>query len=311
MKKTVSVALALIMAAGLLVGCGGSASSAGSVSTGSTAAGSTSTGGDTEATAMTGEISVISREEGSGTRGAFVELFGVEQKNAEGKKIDYTTDMAEITNSTAVMMTTVAGNLRAIGYVSLGSLSNTVKALEIDGAIASAENIKSGSYKISRPFNIATKGEISEAAQDFIDFIMSTEGQSIVENNGYISEKDNGAFTGGKASGKITVAGSSSVTPVMEKLKEAYEAINGDVSIEIQQNDSTTGMTSTLEGLCDIGMASRELKDSEKEAGLTPAVIALDGIAVIVNNDNTLTGLTAQQVCDIFTGEISDWSELG
>ena len=260
---------------------------------------------------LSGEINVISREDGSGTRGAFIELFGIEQKNAEGKKIDYTTDDCDITNSTSVMMTSVAGNDCAIGYISLGSLNDTVKTLTIDGVQASVENIKNGAYKIARPFNIATRAEVSEAAADFIAFIMSAEGQSVIEANGCIAVVENApAFEGGKVSGKIVIAGSSSVTPVMEKLKEAYEALNPSVEIELQQSDSSSGMTSTRDGVCDIGMASRELKESELEAGLVPMTIAMDGIAVIVSNDNPVDGLTAEQVRDIYMGEITDWSEV-
>lgn len=258
----------------------------------------------------TSEVGVISREDGSGTRGAFIELFGVEQKNEAGEKIDCTTQNAVITNSTSVMMTTVAGDLYSIGYISLGSLNDTVKALEIDGAAASVENIKAGSYKIARPFNIATKEGLSEAAQDFINFIMSADGQKVIEDNGYISVSDAEAYTGSVAEGKIVVSGSSSVTPVMEKLKEAYIALNPNVTIEVQQSDSSTGMTDAIDGISDIGMASRDLKDSEIEKGLTPTVIAMDGIAVIVNNDNPVTGLTSEQVMNIFTGETTDWTSL-
>ena len=265
----------------------------------------------TTAFALAEEINVISREDGSGTRGAFIELFGIEQKNEEGVKIDYTTDDCDITNSTSVMMTSVAGNDCAIGYISLGSMNDTVKALPIDGAEASVENIKNGTYKVARPFNIATKAEVSDAANDFIAFIMSAEGQAIVETNGYIAVvEDAPAFTGGKVSGKIVIAGSSSVTPVMEKLKEAYEAINPNVEIELQQSDSSSGMTATMDGVCDIGMASRALKDSETEAGLVPMTIAMDGIAVIVNPENPLEGLTSEQVRDIYMGEITEWSEV-
>ena len=235
----------------------------------------------TSAFALAEEINVISREDGSGTRGAFIELFGIEQKNEAGEKIDYTTDDCDITNSTSVMMTSVAGNDCAIGYISLGSMNETVKALTIDGAAASVENIKNGSYKVARPFNIATKAEVSDAAADFITFIMSAEGQAVIEANGYIAaEEDAPEFEGGKAKGKIIVAGSSSVTPVMEKLKEAYEALNPNVEIELQQSDSSSGMTSTIDDVCDIGMASRALKDSEMEKGLTGLTIAMDGIAV-------------------------------
>ena len=265
----------------------------------------------TAACAMAEEINVISREDGSGTRGAFIELFGIEQKNADGVKIDYTTDDCDITNSTSVMMTSVAGNDCAIGYISLGSMNDTVKALTIDGAAASVENIKNGSYKVARPFNIATKADVSDAAADFIAFIMSAEGQTVIEANGYIAVvEDAPAFEGGKVSGKIVVAGSSSVTPVMEKLKEAYEALNPNVEIELQQSDSSSGMTSTIDGVCDIGMASRALKDSEIEKGLTGMTIAMDGIAVIVSQDNPVDGLTTEQVRGIYMGEITDWSEV-
>ena len=261
--------------------------------------------------ALADEINVISREDGSGTRGAFVELFGIEQKNAEGKKVDYTTDECDITNSTSVMMTSVAGNDCAIGYISLGSLNNTVKALAIDGTEATVENIKAGTYNVARPFNIATLAQTSEAAQDFIAFIMSAEGQAVIEAKGYIAVVENAAaFEGGKVSGKIVIAGSSSVTPVMEKLAEAYMAINSNVEIELQQSDSSSGMTSTRDGVCDIGMASRELKDSEIEAGLVPMTIAMDGIAVIVSNDNEVNGLTTEQVRDIYMGEITEWSDV-
>ncbi len=265
----------------------------------------------TGAFAMAETIDVISREDGSGTRGAFIELFGIEQKNEAGEKVDDTTDECDITNSTSVMMTSVAGNDQAIGYISLGSLNETVKPLKIDGAEATVENIKADTYHIARPFNIATRAEVSDAAQDFINFIMSAEGQKVIEDNGYIAVvEDAPAYEGGKVSGKVVIAGSSSVTPVMEKLTEAYKALNPDVDLELQQSDSTAGMTSTIDGVCDIGMASRELKDSELEAGLKPLKIAMDGIAVIVSNDNPVEGLTSEQVRDIYTGKITDWSEV-
>lgn len=257
------------------------------------------------------EIHVLSREDGSGTRGAFIELFGIEQKNEAGEKIDYTTDDCDITNSTSVMMTSVAGNDNAIGYLSLGSLNDTVKALSIDGAAATVENIKAGTYAIARPFHIATRSDVSEAARDFVAFILSADGQAVVEANGCIPAVDGAeAFAGGKANGKVVLAGSSSVTPVMEKLKEAYEALNPSVTIELQQSDSTSGMNAVRDGVCDIGMASRDLKDSELQAGLIPTVIAMDGIAVIVSNRNPVNGLSSQQVQGIYTGEITDWSEV-
>lgn len=260
--------------------------------------------------APSGAITVVSREDGSGTRGAFIELFGI-QEEQDGEKVDMTTMDASVTNSTSVMMTTVAGDENAIGYISLGSLNDTVKAVKIDGAEASAENVANDTYKVSRPFNIVTGEEISETAQDFVNYIMSEEGQQIVEDNGYIKEDAEAeAYEGGAVSGKIVIAGSSSVTPVMEKLSEAYQALNKDVTIEVQQSDSTTGVNSTAEGICDIGMVSRELKDEEGELGLTAQVIARDGIAVIVNKDNDLEDLTTEQVKAIFTGETTEWEVL-
>ena len=255
-------------------------------------------------------ISVISREDGSGTRGAFIELFGVEEKDADGNKVDNTTVDANITNNTAVMMSTVAGDVASIGYVSLGSLNDTVKAVKIDGAEATAENIKSGEYKVSRPFMIATKEEVSEVAQDFMNYILSEEGQKVVEESGYIALEDVTAFEGNGAEGKVVVAGSSSVTPVMEKLKEAYEAVNEGAEIEIQTSDSTTGINSTVEGICDIGMASRELTEDETAQGVTPQVIAMDGIAVVVNNSNPMDEMSSDNVKDIFTGAVTTWDEV-
>lgn len=255
-------------------------------------------------------ITVLSREESSGTRGAFIELFGIEQKDENGNKVDHTIDTADITNSTSVMMTSVADDEAAIGYVSLGSLDDSVKAVKIDGADATAENIMNGSYKVSRPFNIVTKGETSEATQDFINFILSEEGQNVIVDAGYISEGNSGSFKSSGASGKVSVAGSSSVTPVMEKLKEAYVAINPNVTIDVQQSDSTTGVTSTIEGVCDIGMASREIKEEELSQGLTPIKICTDGVAVIVNKNNDVSGLSSEQVKKIYTGEITKWSEV-
>ena len=255
-------------------------------------------------------ITVVSREDGSGTRGAFIELFGVEEKDADGNKVDNTTKEASITNNTAVMMSTVAGDVDAIGYISLGSLNDSVKAVKIDGVEATADNIKSGEYKVSRPFNIATNGEVSDVAQDFIDYILSPEGQAVIEENGYISIDDAKDAESTQPEGKVVVAGSSSVTPVMEKLKEAYAEVNPNAEIEIQQSDSTTGMTSAIDGICDIGMASRDLKDEELEAGLTSTTIANDGIAIIVNNDNPTDDLTVDQVKSIYVGEVTTWGDL-
>ena len=260
------------------------------------------------ASAASGTIDVISREDGSGTRGAFIELFGIEEKQGD-EKVDMTTEDASITNSTSVMMTTVAGDENAIGYISLGSLNDTVKAVKIDGAEASAENVANDTYKVSRPFNIITTDSLSDAAQDFENYIMSSDGQQIVEDNGYIKVADDAAaYEQSDAEGKVVVAGSSSVTPVMEKLKEAYLAVNKEAEIEVQESDSTTGMTAAMEGTCDIGMASRELKDSESE--LKATAIAMDGIAVIVNKNNTLDDITSEQVKDIYLGDVTSWDEL-
>lgn len=255
-------------------------------------------------------INVLSREDGSGTRGAFIELFGVEKKNAQGKKVDYTTDEASITNSTAVMLTTVAGNKYAIGYVSLGSLSSSVKAVKIDGVSATVDNINNGSYKIARPFNVAVRNNLSNAAQDFLNYILSSDGQDIIAANKYIKVPATNSYNVSGISGKIVVAGSSSVSPVMEKLIEAYKALNPSVQIELQTSDSTTGVINAIDGTCDIGMASRALKDSEKEKGVREVTIAIDGIAVIINNDNPVESLKKSDVEGIFTGKINSWSEF-
>ena len=290
MKKVFAVALAMTVAVGMLAGCGSNDSAQGG--------------------AADGTITVVSREDGSGTRGAFIELFGIEEKNDAGEKIDNTTDTAEITNSTAVMMTTVAGNDNAIGYVSLGSLNDSVKALSIDGVEASAENIKNGTYAVARPFNIATGKEVSEVTKDFISFILSKEGQAVVTDNKYIAVNDAAeSFVSDGSSGQIAVGGSSSVSPVMEKLIEAYKSVNPNASIDLQTSDSTSGMTGAMDGTFDIGMASRELKD-EEAAQLTGTVIALDGIAVVVNPANTIDDLSMDQIKSIYVGDITDWSDL-
>lgn len=292
MKKILSLGLAALMTVFALAGCGADSNDGG-------------TGTGTDA------ISVLTREEGSGTRGAFIELLEIEEKNADGKKVDKTIDTAETTNSTSVMITTVQGNKAAIGYISLGSLDKSkVKALKVDGAEASTDNVKNGEYKVSRPFSIATKGDATGVASDFIKFILSADGQAVVEKNGYISEGNTGAYKASGQKGKITIGGSSSVTPVMEKLKEAYVKVNPDVTIDVQQNDSSSGMKGAIDGIYDIGMASRDVKDSEKEAGLNTIKIALDGIAVIVNKDNTLDSITSEQIKNIYTGSLTKWSEI-
>ncbi|MGN1480553.1 substrate-binding domain-containing protein [Porcipelethomonas sp.] len=287
MKKTLAMIMSLSLISGIATGCG------------------------SESFDAKKDITIVSREDGSGTRGAFVELFGIEEKDENGEKIDRTIDSAQITNNTSVMMTTVSGNMYAIGYISLGSLNDTVKAVKIDGVEATAENVKAGTYKIARPFNIAYKEDsLSDVSKDFIDYIMSTEGQQIVTDNGYISIDGAQPYSGSKPEGKIVVAGSSSVSPVMEKLKEAYMKVNTGADIEIQTSDSTTGMTSAGEGVCDIGMASRELKDSELETGLTPLAIAIDGIAVVVNNDNPVEDISSDTIKSIYVGETKTWETI-
>ena len=290
-KRRVLAMLACgVLTAGLLTGCGGSSSD---------------TAGADDA-----EITVVSREDGSGTRGAFVELFGVQDEDDKGEKTDMTTEDATITSSTEVVMTTVAGNKNAIGYCSLGSLNDTVKAVKIDGVEATVDNINNGKYAISRPFNIATNGTPSEVTQDFIIYILSEDGQKIVEENGYIKASDAGAFKSNGAKGKIVVAGSSSVSPVMEKLMEAYKKVNTGADVELQESDSTTGMKNAIAKTCDIGMASRDLKDSETSAGLKATVIAKDGITVVVNKENSIDNLTKDQVNNIYRGKITTWGEV-
>ncbi|MBQ7012902.1 MAG: substrate-binding domain-containing protein [Oscillospiraceae bacterium] len=250
-------------------------------------------------------ITVISREDGSGTRDAFTELMGILVDDT-----DNTVATAEISNSTSVVMQSVVGNRNAIGYISLGSLNDEVKAVSVDGVAATAENIVNGTYNVSRPFNIATKESISELAADFVDYILSADGQAIIEEEGYISVSDAEAYTPAGLTGTIVIAGSTSVAPVMEVLADEYKALNEGVTIEIQQTGSSAGMTSTIEGACDIGMASRDVKDSEIAEGLIPTIIAMDGIAVIVNHENAVENLTSEQIRGIYTGEITDWSEI-
>ena len=298
-KKITATALFGVLAVSAFAGCGSASSS----SNGSSDAGSDAAKFDASKT-----ISVVTREEGSGTRDAFTELTGVLVKDGDNKT-DNTTTSAVTINSTEAVITNVKDNDAAIGYISLGSLNDTVKALKIGGVEATADNVKSGDYAVSRPFNIAYKGELSDVAQDFVDYIMSSDGQKIVSDNGYVTVSENAAYSGKKPSGKISVAGSSSVSPVMEKLAEAYQKVNTNAKVEIQTSDSSAGMQSAMGGTCDIGMASRELKDEEKSA-LKVETIAKDGIAVIVNNANTCDDLTLDQVKSIYTGETTVWSDI-
>lgn len=304
-RKVLALTLCAATVAGLaLAGCG---NAAGEGETDSSTAGADAEAESTGDFDTSSAITVLSREDGSGTRSAFIELFGIEQENADGEKEDMTTVEATITNNTEVMMSTVAGDPYAIGYCSLGSLNDTVKAVKIDGAEATTDNVSAGTYKVSRPFNIVTGDSVSEVAQDFINFIMSADGQAVVSEEGYISVGEGEAFTSNGATGTVSVAGSSSVSLVMEKLKEAYEAVNSGATIEIQTSDSTTGITSAIEGSCDIGMASRDLK--EEETGVTATKIAIDGIAVIVNKENPVEDLTSDMVKQIFMGEVAAWAD--
>ena len=298
-KKITATALFGVLAVSAFAGCGGASSS----SNGSSDAGSDAAKFDASKT-----ISVVTREEGSGTRDAFTELTGVLVKDG-ANKTDNTPASAVTINSTEAVITNVKDNEAAIGYISLGSLNDTVKALKIGGVEATADNVKSGDYAVSRPFNIAYKGELSDVAQDFVDYIMSSDGQKVVSDNGYVTVSENAAYSGKKPSGKISVAGSSSVSPVMEKLAEAYQKVNTNAKVEIQTSDSSAGMQSAMGGTCDIGMASRDLKDEEKSA-LKVETIAKDGIAVIVNNANTCDDLTLDQVKSIYTGETTVWSDI-
>ena len=327
-KKLLATMMVAVLAIGTMTGCGSKASTDATATTDETTADAeTDAAADetadeaadeaesADATAENvgsslagNEITVVSREDGSGTRGAFIELTGVEQKDENGEKTDLTTVEAIITNSTEVMMTTVAGDENAIGYASMGSMNDSVKAVQVNGVDPTAENVKNGTYVLARPFNIATLGDVSDVAQDFINFIMSADGQAVIEGKGYIKIDEEAApFESNGATGKIVVAGSSSVTPVMEKLQEAYLAVNSGAEIELQESDSTTGMTQTIDGTCDIGMASRDLKDSEVEAGLQSTSIALDGIAVIVNNANDVDDLSTDDIAAIFKGERTEW----
>jgi phosphate transport system substrate-binding protein len=293
MRKIIGIVASFLLMAVVLAACAG----------GGTPNASPAGGFDTSR-----DIVVISREDGSGTRGAFIELFGIEVSDDSGTR-DMTTKEATIVNKTDVMLQSVAGDTYSIGYVSFGSLNNTVKTLAVDGAEATSENLISGKYGISRPFNIATQGDISELAQDLISFIMSKEGQEIVSASYIAVDANASAYAGTKPAGTITVAGSTSVGPLMEKLSEAYQAINPDATIEIQMTGSSAGMTAAIDGTAEIGMASRALKASELEK-LNALVIAIDGIAVIANPENPLTNISSDQVKGIFVGEITKWNEI-
>lgn len=312
MKRKIALVCAAAMALSLAA-CGNTASesttseSTASESSSATTEAAEETASDFDATQA---ITVITREEGSGTRGAFIELTGVEEKNEAGEKVDNTSAGAATQNSTNGVMTTVANDETAIGYISLGSLNDTVKAVTVGGVAASAETVKDGTYTLARPFNIVTNGDATDPlAVDFLNFCMSTEGQAIATEEGYIGGEGE-AFESTMPSGSITVGGSSSVSPLMEKLIEAYKAVNANASIEMLTTDSTVGVSGALDGTYTIGMASRELKDSEVEAGAKATVLAMDGIAVIVNPANPIEDLTTEQIKSIYTGETTTWDAI-
>lgn len=286
MKKILALTLCVVMAAAAFTGCGNN---------------------NADSKTDGAPITVISREDGSGTRGAFTELMGIMVDD-----VDNTTTSAEISQSTSVVLTTVAGNKNSIGYVSLGSLNDTVKTVKVDGVDATVENIKGGSYAVSRPFLVVTNDKLTDVSKDFIKFILSKQGQDIIAEEGYITIDDNAAeYESQKGiKGKIVLAGSTSVSPVMQKLVDAYKAIYSDVTLEIQQTGSGAGITSTIEGACDIGMSSRDLKPEETAEGIEGITIAMDGIAVVVNNENSVEDLTSEQIRQIFTGEVTDWSQV-
>ena len=256
------------------------------------------------------DIAVFTREDGSGTRGAFIELTGVEQKDADGKKVDMTTEAAAVQSSTNGVMTAVANDPTAIGYISLGSLNDTVKAVTVDGVKAGADTVKDGSYTLARPFNIVTNGDATDpVAVDFIAYSLSADGQALATDKGYIGSEGE-AFTSAQPAGKIVVGGSTSVAPLMEKLVEAYKTVNPNAEIEHLTTDSTTGVSGALDGSYTIGLASRDLKDSETEAGAKATVLAMDGIAVVVNPENPVENLTVDQIKSIYVGEVTTWDEV-
>ena len=317
MKRTSVVASVLAATMALsLAACGGSASTSESTAASDSTAASTSEAAESTEAEATGDfdadqdITVISREDGSGTRGAFIELTGVEEKNDAGEKMDMTTEAAAIQSSTNGVMTAVANDETAIGYISLGSLNDTVKAVTVGGVEATAENVSNGTYTLARPFNIVTNGEPTDAvAVDFIAYCMSPDGQALATEEGYIGGEGT-EFTSTQPSGNITVGGSSSVSPLMEKLIEGYKTVNPNATIEMLTTDSTTGVTGALDGTYTIGMASRELKDTETAEGATATVLAMDGIAVVVNPANTIVDLSVDQIKSIYTGEATVWADV-
>lgn len=256
------------------------------------------------------DITVISREEGSGTRASFVELFDIYSKTTSGKIYDATTDYADITQSSGVMLTSVSTNRYAIGYLSVNALNDSIRAVSIDGVEPTTDNIKNGNYKVARSFNIAVKDELSAVSKDFISYIKSSIGREIIEKSGYVAVLEGDEYVTKKLSGKITVNGSSSVSPIMETLAEEYMKLNSKVKIEINISDSSTGITSAINGNCDIGMSSRTINQSELNKGIKSIEIAKDGIAVIVNKYNTVKNLSSSAVNSIYRGDCLRWIDI-
>lgn len=316
-SRWIGIISAALLGAASLTGCGGGGSSssntASTTTEGTTAASAAETTASAAAAAdtaaLTGPITVVSREDGSGTRGAFIELLGIQVKGDDGSKTDMTTKEAVIAPKTDVMLTTVSGDPAAIGYVSLGSLGDTVKAVKVDGIEATTENVKSGEYKVARPFILAHNDSLSDLGKDFLSYILSSEGQKIVADNKYITAGEGEAFTSANPEGKLVIVGSSSVSPVMEKLSEGYKVINPAAQIEIQTSDSTSGINAVKDGTCDLGMSSRELKE-EETAVMTPVTIAIDGIAVIVNEENPVDTMSTDAIKAIYVGETENWEEV-
>lgn len=264
----------------------------------------------TEETTAGGEIHVVSREVGSGTRGAFTEITKILAKNDKGEEVDSTYEEATIVNSTEGVITSVNGDPFAIGYISLGSLNDEVKAVKVDGVEATPENINKGDYKIARPFMLAYhEANLSDVAKDFLTFIMSKDGQEIVKEDGCIPIETTESYKPANIEGRIAIAGSTSVTPLMEKLVDKYKELNPGFEADIQSNGSSAGIQAAIEGVAEIGMSSRNLKPEELEK-VESTAIAMDGIAVVVNNDNAIDDISLDNIHKIFVGEVKDWNDV-
>lgn len=290
------LSLSLILAA-----CGGDDTDT-DTDTGSEDSGTEEVAGDFDASS---DIHVITREDGSGTRTAFTEIAGVVDENDD----DIITPTATVQNGTNAVMQGVAGDVYSIGYISLGSLNDSVKAVSVNGVAAEADLVASGEYEVARNFNVTYGGELSEVAQDFWDFMFSAQGQELAVDEGYVAADASAPEYEAKGlSGDITIVGSTSVEPVIEAMSEAYRELNPDVSIDITAPGSGAGVTAAIDGTADIGMASRELSDEEQDQVTETAAIAVDGIAVIVHNDNPLEDLSLEDIAGIYLGDLTSWN---